>query len=401
MTKIATDPTDTTIPDHSDRDHAEFSPSSLKYVAKCPAYEGRSDDDTESSSMAAAEKGTRIHEALEIRDPKALHDDEEVQIYDDIVKMEAGVFDSLPMPTGRDDFVDLHEIRLNIMLHLGLHTFGTCDRFSYWENADIAIMGDYKTGISRIDPPGENWQAKAYVAGAFQKFPQINHIEFIFYVPFHDGTSVSENMRHTFHRDNLPRLIDELSDVISKGVATRPKWKFDPEGNVIGQPTLDDCGPSPSCRFCAHQDHCPAMGALVASVARTANPSLASEYLFDPESNEPEEVEKRYFIAKIVGSWADQQKRKAVQFAKDGMEFPSLVLGSMGAITNVLENDRFIDICVEFGLAGSDIVDVMTVPFAKVRDMVDKEKQKQFVDACSEAGIIKPGTERFTLRDRK
>ena len=70
-------------PDHTNRDHAEFSPSSLKYVAGCAGYDGRS------GTNAAAEKGTRIHEALEVRDPSALHDEEEIEIYDKIVLEEA------------------------------------------------------------------------------------------------------------------------------------------------------------------------------------------------------------------------------------------------------------------------------------------------------------------------
>jgi hypothetical protein len=70
-------------PDHANRGHAVFSPSSLKYVAGCPGYLGIS------GSNAAAEKGTRIHEALETRDPSALHDEEEVGIYDKIVEMES------------------------------------------------------------------------------------------------------------------------------------------------------------------------------------------------------------------------------------------------------------------------------------------------------------------------
>ena len=55
-------------PDHANRDHAEFSPSSLKYVAGCAGYQGRE------GTSAAAEKGTRIHEALEAQDSSALHD---------------------------------------------------------------------------------------------------------------------------------------------------------------------------------------------------------------------------------------------------------------------------------------------------------------------------------------
>jgi len=72
----------TEIPDHGSRDHAEFSPSALKYLASCAGYQGKS------GSSEAAEKGTRIHEALEARDPSALHDEEEIEIYEQTVEME-------------------------------------------------------------------------------------------------------------------------------------------------------------------------------------------------------------------------------------------------------------------------------------------------------------------------
>lgn len=69
-------------PDHTSRDHAEFSPSGLKYLAGCPGFHGRDE------SNAAAERGTRIHEALEIRDPSALLDEEELTLYRQTVEME-------------------------------------------------------------------------------------------------------------------------------------------------------------------------------------------------------------------------------------------------------------------------------------------------------------------------
>ena len=65
-------------PDHANRVHAEFSPSQLKYLAGCAGYHGRS------GTNAAAEMGTRIHEAIEIRDPSNLQSEEEVSIYEEI-----------------------------------------------------------------------------------------------------------------------------------------------------------------------------------------------------------------------------------------------------------------------------------------------------------------------------
>jgi hypothetical protein len=138
-------------PDHSSRGHAAFSPSSLKYVAACSGYEGRS------GTNAAAEKGTRIHEALEIRDPSALHNEEEVMLYEKTVEQEDKFLDEV---IGDAERIDYNEIQVDVNLE-GTQTWGTCDRITLYDE-DKAVMGDYKTGISVIDEPTENWQAKAY-----------------------------------------------------------------------------------------------------------------------------------------------------------------------------------------------------------------------------------------------
>lgn len=156
------------IPDHTSRGHAEFSPSSLKYVAGCAGFKSTS------GTNAAAEKGTRIHEALEIRDPSALHDEEELEIYEQIVKDEDEFNKSI---FGESEFEEMNEIQVTVDLG-PTATWGTCDRFLV--KGDKAIMADYKTGISVIDSPRSNWQAKAYTLGAFQAFPEVEEIIFVF-----------------------------------------------------------------------------------------------------------------------------------------------------------------------------------------------------------------------------
>ena len=125
-------------PDHTNRDHAEFSPSSLKYVAGCAGYDGRS------GTNAAAEKGTRIHEALEVRDPSALHDEEELEIYEQIVQEEDSFNKSF---FGDLEYEELNEIQVHVDLG-DTSTWGTCDRFLV--AGDKAVMADYKTGTGRF-----------------------------------------------------------------------------------------------------------------------------------------------------------------------------------------------------------------------------------------------------------
>ena len=200
-------------PDHSERDHAPFSPSSLKYVAACAGYEGRS------GTSAAAEKGTRIHEeALEVRDPSALHDEEEIEIYDKIVLEEAQFNNTIF--GSRESFEEMNEIQVHVDLG-DTSTWGTCDRFLVSKTK--AVMADYKTGISPIDTPKENWQAKAYTLGAFQAFPEIDEIIFVFYIPVR-----GEVLYDTFTRDDVPTLTEELSSVILKGKRYAPNGRRNP-----------------------------------------------------------------------------------------------------------------------------------------------------------------------------
>lgn len=133
------------MPDpHSDRDHAEFSPSALKYIAGCAGYHGKE------GTSAAAEKGTRIHEALEINDTTNLESEEEVSIFEQIVEEEESFIFNYAQ-NGRAEKRDYKEVQLTVELE-GTSTWGTCDRLTMFDDG-TGILADYKTGISMIDPP--------------------------------------------------------------------------------------------------------------------------------------------------------------------------------------------------------------------------------------------------------
>ena len=366
-------------PDHSSRGHAEFSPSSLKYVASCAGYEGKE------GTNAAAEMGTRIHEALEVRDPSALHNEKETDIYDQIVEMETNFMGNFP-PVKEEH----NEIQVDVALD-GTETWGTCDRFLVLEPDTDAVMADYKTGISIIDPPDKNWQAKAYVVGAFQKFKRIKEIVFVFHVPQHN-----DSLHHTFSRDDLAGLIQELSDVIKKGEEVRPKW-------AKGEIDLKDCTPTQYCRFCKHEDACPALGGLVFDVAKKLDSTIPDVDL--ENIDDPARLSELFNIAKIVENWAARIKERTLDAAKSGVELDGLKLRSMGSTRKIMDNETFANIAEEHGLETQDLLDAASFPLAKVAKLVGaqavkgerREKELNFIDACEQAGIIKRLEERFRI----
>jgi len=376
-------------PDHASRDHAEFSPSSLKYVAGCAGYKGRE------GTSEAAEKGTRIHEALEVRDPSALHDEEEVKIYDEIVEDETNFINSF---AGKEEYEEINEIAVDIELD-GTVTWGTCDRLILLkgDNSHRAILADYKTGISLIDEPRDNWQAKAYTVGVFQTYPDLQEITFVFYVPVRNQT-----LTGVFTREELPDLVQELSKVIKKGEEVRPKWEK-------GAPDLKDVKPTVNCRFCAFEDKCPALGALAIEVAsRVAGDTLPEGDILNP--TDPETIEKLWSVAKIVSNWATGIKAKAVALAKDGMEYPSLRLKSMGATSKCTDNGKLLEIASALSEGDSEelekeILEAANIPLRKVANVIgshapDGEKGQRandFLDALKEEGIVESSAERFTL----
>lgn len=369
-------------PDHSSRGHAEFSPSQLKYLAGCAGYHGKD------GSSAAAEMGTRIHEAIEILDPSNLQSEEEVSIYQEIVSDQEAYLANYK--ENRRLTEEQSEIALDVELD-GTKTWGTCDYLVIFDHCD-AILIDYKTGISKIDRPSENYQAKAYTLGVFQKYPEVLSVSFVFFVP-----QRNEILQDTFYREDMDDLVKELSAVILKAEKVRPKW------NDSGTPNLEDLNPTVDCRFCRHEDVCPALGGIVVEVAKKLNPSLPDVDLDSVE--DPQVVEQLWTIQKIVTNWAMRFKKRAITLAQDGMEFPTLQLKVMGGSRSVTDPQKFFDLAKAYGMTEEEIMNEVSIPLGKISTAIGSkaergEKKKmtaQFAEDCEAAGIVEKSAPRYTL----
>jgi|TARA_R110002153_G_scaffold69946_2_gene184377 hypothetical protein len=367
-------------PDHADRGHAEFSPSSLKYCAGCAGYNGRE------GTNPAAEMGTRIHEALEILDPSNLQSEQEISIYEEII---ADQTEYLKNYEDRELTETHSEIVLDIELK-GTSTFGTCDHLSIYGKKE-GVLIDYKTGISVIETPRDNYQARAYTVGCFQRFPELEEITFVFFIP-----QRNEILSDTFKRSELEDLINDLSSVILEAERVRPKW----EG---GTPSLGELTPTVNCRFCKFEDICPALGGLVVEVAKKINPQLPDVDLDSTE--DPEVLEQLWAIQKIVTYWADGFKKRCIKLAQDGLEFPNLRLKKMSGRRNITNQKIFMQIAKDFGMDSGKVLEQVSIPLAKIAKSIGetaergqkKTKAESFIKTCQSHDIIEESSSRHTL----
>jgi hypothetical protein len=376
------------LPDHSDRAHAVFGPSSLKYYSKCAGYHGRD------GTNPAAEMGTRIHEALEVRDPSALQSEQEHEIYERMLNDELEVFEQLFH--GSETVTILREHRLTLDLPaVKTPTFGTADIVAY--DGPVGLSLDYKTGVSKIDDVRENWQAKAYTVGMFQMFPFLERIHFVFLVP-----QRGEILADYFTRDELPRLVQEISDVIRVAEATRPKWDN-------GTPDIEELGPSTNCRFCRHEDRCPALGAVAVAVARKYNPLGLPEGPIDSTNlDDPAVLGKMFVVAKILEDWASGIKRKAVLLAESGVEFEDLKLRSMGSLKKTVDNNALAELGMQHGLTPQEIIAAANLTMNQLSEAIGSKAARgmktsairSFEEDAIDRGIVEIGPVRHTLSSK-
>ena len=291
--------------------HAKYSPSSLKYSAHCPGYKPK--DDTN----PAAEMGTRIHEALETGDWSGLQSDWEHSLAQACANAEDRL---VAQPFGNRAFTAHSERRLGIDL-IGHSTFGTCDKLDF-TSKDGRLQIAYKTGKGAIDEPADNWQAKAYVAGAFQRFEHLDTIHFYFIAP-----QRNEVLYDTFHRPDLPELVEDLSGVIINAQEVRG------EQEAKGTLPVERLNPGVKvCDYCANAGTCPALGKMALEVAQKyAQQSDGSlevpENVHGSDCRDPGDMARMLKLAPMLEQWASGVKFAARKMMiEDGIDIPGYEL---------------------------------------------------------------------------
>lgn len=372
-----------------ERPHSEFGPSGLKCLEACRGFKNRG------GTSAAAEKGTRIHSALELEDPSELVDEDEYNIYLQLVADRDKVLADLEETTGIKPVMH-QELRLRIPLG-STETFGTADIIAI--SGSVAVLYDAKTGVSKIDPPPDNWQSTAYAIGLFEMFPDVKVIHAVFSIPVR-----SELLEGYYYRDNLPEYVAAVGTLITEAAYVRRMW----DG---GSPPLEILTPNDNCRYCEFNEsnRCPALGALVFDVVKRydgggALPAEGSIHGSDIE--DPEVLAKMLPLAHIAEKWADGVKSKARMVAMRDGKFPGHVVKSMGSPREISDPVALKEFATECGFSVDEILSAATFSLSSLTKIVSAkaprgQKQdavRQFEDGLEMFGALTRKPERFSLK---
>ena len=371
-------------PNHSDRGHHPQGPSQLKALQQCPGFENRP------GSSAAAEMGTRIHEALEVRDPSNLESELEAELYEKCIAAEDML---IPEFFGEQEYTRHNELPLTMGLNSGREIWGTGDVLCVSNDGSKGLMIDYKSGRMKVDDAEKNLQARAYKNGAYERFDSLETLRFIFLAPQIDWINWYDFSPETV---DLDRQV--LTQIVSRAERVREDWA---QGGV----QTTDLNPCEQCTWCRHQTYCPAINGVLLDFADSSGVSVP-EGLDMGNLDDPDSVAELYGIAKILEPLIDKIKKRAVELANEGEVLKGWELRSMGSKRIAVDNQKFYDYAAANGITLEDVINNVNIPVAKLRDIVREraaqgskaKAAKEFEQTALDMGVIKMGTERFTLR---
>jgi len=284
--------------------HAKHGPSSLKN--KKPGIGCGHWINDPSSDKSAANAGTLQHHSQENWAEWILgrRKDFNTDKLTEEQKTNVGVCQKLVEPFLRQaDHVGIEE-EVHIFAETGEEvTWGTSDLVLRTGNHLTLI--DYKFGIGYVHTPNENEQAKAYIAGALQKYPDCFTAEFIFVIPRR-----KETLRHIFKREELPKLVAEIKEIVDG--ANDPDSPYNP--------TPDNC------IYCGNKPNCPAINTAVAEVAQKYGELPLPENFHSSAITNPIDMERALNAASIVERWAKSVRHHAMEMVLNGDDVPGYEL---------------------------------------------------------------------------
>ena len=274
--------------------HAEHGPSALKNYEACPSFKSRR------GTNPIAEAGTRIHAAIENRDPSLLPDEVEKSLAEWCL---AFLAENRAKKAASAKLVGSHqEVRLEMQVG-DFHTFGTSDLFDLYEDGSGALY-DWKTGYGAVEDAEVNIQVQAYAYGIFDRFPPLQQLDCYLVLPRR-----GEITHAHYHRDDMDRIRLRIGTVIARAKESGGKV-FTPKEGV--------------CDYCSRQGSCQALADKALLIGQKAGFEVPENISLD---GAPADRGKLLKLANLLSNWCDETKKELLRQAlEDGAEIPGYKL---------------------------------------------------------------------------
>jgi hypothetical protein len=302
-------------PNHGERIHHPYSPSSLQSREACPCYDGEQSDDE--GRMRAAVRGTLQHEAMETGvDNLQLTDVEAAAVRDcasyvENVRRELGanVLELVEPYVPIDDCLIEGKGSDGKLREFEGTTAGYLDVALINKDRTVAQVLDWKFGRWDVEPADTNRQGHAYLLGLWKMFPTLEVIKVHFVMPHRDEIDA-----YTFTRADFERLYLEVCTIVARAIKAH--------GDNSGPPDFSMANPTVSgCLFCRHKGDCRALAEMALKVGHKYDPILVPEEVTPSLIKEPKGAGQAVKVAALMESWAKAVRKQITERACNDEDF--------------------------------------------------------------------------------
>ena len=333
---------------------------------------------------------------METGDDSGIENDYEQSLVDMCRDAETSIFRNY---IGRLTCEAFCELRMTIDLGNGESIFGTSDKI--YVRGSLCVQIDYKFGRISVEEPPNNWQAKAYVLGTFQRFPKVQKVIFFFLQPQTNEVSMGE-----FTRADMPRIQQEISEIIARARLSR-------EHRAESRPIpLELINPTPEvCDYCQHVGTCPKVTGLAAQIHQLYKGDDEEQALVHgSQIEDPHTLAMHLDWAPVLEAWAKGIRRKATEEASIGREIPGYTLKSRTGRRTIDDARLAAKLAAEnYGVPEEEFLKVCTTTWTGATNLISKHaprgekgKRKEAFEAeLFEGGGLSYGKETAILTKTK
>lgn len=309
-----------------------FSPSKLEALELCPCFEYKTYEEKpgEDGEETVAQRGTRLHLAVETEDLELCNDEYETSLVQSCIEYNKSM---VPPDETRE-----HQILKEFKVQIPERTRGVLDRVVLWGPAAAptsASLRDFKfiKGFS-VSAPEDNLQLAAYAGGLMYTFPTLESV---------DVGLVAPEIRYApepavLTRADLPRIEARIDKVIAEA------------NDPFKKPRLCD-----NCSLCEHAGRCPAMNAAVAVAGQRLGLPMPSSFAVDGPATEQDRL-LAHILKGAFENWNTKVSQNNLQYVLSGNSIPGLKLVERGGSTEITDAQSAIDLLQAGGIPWNTII---------------------------------------------